>query len=101
MSLEAFSSRRLTRAMAAEADPILAMTDSHRRAVSALLGGGAAAGVRLLLDFDGGGEVPDPYGGDFREYRECLKSMRGALEALARQLRDGGGKLPAERFESI
>ncbi len=80
-----FRSRCLTPALAAESDLIVAMTASHRQAVLALAPD-AAPKVHLLLDFDGGGDVPDPFGGSDAHYRAVFARMKPALENLANQL---------------
>lgn len=80
-----FRSRRLTPALAAEADLIVAMTASHRADLLAVAPE-AAEKVRLLLDFDGGGDVPDPFGGSDAHYRAVFARMKPALENLANQL---------------
>lgn len=80
-----FRSRSLTPAMAAESDLIVAMTASHRQAVLALAPD-AASKVHLLLDFDGGGDVPDPFGGSDACYQAVFARMKPALENLAKQL---------------
>ena len=80
-----FRSRRLTPALAAEADLIVAMTASHRADLLAVAPE-AAGKVRLLLDFDGGGDVPDPFGGSDAHYRAVFARMKPALENLAKQL---------------
>lgn len=80
-----FRSRCLTSALAGESDLIVAMTASHRQAVLALAPE-AADRTHLLLDFDGGGDVPDPFGGNDACYRAVFARMKPALENLAKQL---------------
>lgn len=80
-----FRSRCFTPELAEEADLIVAMTASHRADILARAPG-AAAKVRLLLDFDGGGDVPDPFGGGDARYRAVFARMKPALENLAQQL---------------
>ena len=80
-----FRSRSFTPTLAEEADLIVAMTASHRADVLALAPE-AAGKVRLLLDFDGGSDVPDPFGGSDAHYRAVFARMKPALENLARQL---------------
>ena len=80
-----FRSRCLTSALAGESDLIVAMTATHRQAVLALAPE-AAGRTHLLLDFDGGGDVPDPFGGNDACYRAVFARMKPALENLAKQL---------------
>ena len=77
-----FRSARLTDSLAAGFDLIVAMTRGHASDIQ-LLCPSSAGKVRLLLEFDGGGDVPDPYGGSVEHYRRVFESMRPALENLA------------------
>ena len=77
-----FRSARLTDSLAADFDLIVAMTRGHASDFQ-LLFTSSAGKVRLLLEFDGGGDVPDPYGGSVEHYRRVFESMRPALENLA------------------
>ena len=77
-----FRSARLTDSLAADFDLIVAMTRGHASDIQ-LLCPSSAGKVRLLLEFDGGGDVPDPYGGSVEHYRRVFESMSPALENLA------------------
>ena len=53
--------------------------------------------VRLLLDFAGGGEVPDPFGGSVSDYRRVFEVMRPAVENLVRRLSGVSGCAKSEK----
>lgn len=76
-------SRPLTAELAALADVIAVMTDTHRRMLVAA--GVEAEKIHLL-----GGGIPDPYGGDMAVYRRTRDALQKAVEALADTL---GGDL--------
>lgn len=81
-------SRALTEAMVRDADLVVTMTRAHAREILRTFPW-AADRVRLLLTFSGSEEdVPDPYGGNDAVYRHCLRSMAGALERLADDIRN-------------
>ncbi len=80
-----FRSGRFTPSLAAGCDLVVAMTSGHAGAVREIAPE-CAGRVRLLLDSDGGGDVPDPFGGSVAEYRRIFEFMRPALENLARRL---------------
>ena len=82
-----FRSARLTNSLAAEFDLIIAMTQGHLADIQAICPS-AIGKVKLLLDFAGGGDVPDPYGGSVEHYRRVFESMRPALENLANFVMD-------------
>ncbi len=80
-----FRSRRFTPELARESALIVAMTEAHRSAILEIAPA-AAEKIRLLMDFAGGGDVPDPYGGTVQHYRAVFQSMKPALENLAETL---------------
>ena len=80
-----FHSRHLTPALADRCDLIVAMTAGHREDI-AEIAPAATQKIRLLLDYDRGGDVPDPYGGSVEHYRQVFQTMRPALERLAAAL---------------
>lgn len=82
---ENFRSSRLTPELADEFDLIIAMTAGHRRDILEIAPR-AAGKVKLLLDYAGGGDVPDPYGGSVAHYNEVFSHMKPALENLAAEL---------------
>ena len=69
-------SRPLTAELAAVADVIAVMTDSHRRML--LAAGVEAEKIHLLGD-----GIPDPFGGDMATYRRTRDALQKAVEALA------------------
>jgi protein-tyrosine-phosphatase len=70
---------------AEQADLIVGMTVSHCREVVRRYPDGAAKTVPLL-QFTGGGDVADPFGGSDTEYRHCLEQMIPALESLLEKI---------------
>jgi protein-tyrosine phosphatase len=72
-------SRPLTPELAAQADFLIAMTDSHLRALS---GQYPQLGVRPRLLRPDGGDVPDPIGADQETYRACAQQILGLVEQL-------------------
>ena len=83
LTLEAHRARQLTRAIAAQADLILTMTDAHAQAVRALQPG---VRVESLGQYAGiPGAVSDPYGGDAARYAACADALAPLVtRALAR-----------------
>lgn len=76
-----FRSTLLTSEVIAKADLVIGMTSSHCSAVAALVP--AAAGkTKKLLDYASGGNVPDPFGGSARDYRDVFDAMADALDNL-------------------
>lgn len=85
IDMSAFRSSALTPARTAEADLIIAMTAGHRQQIMAM-DASCGSKVRLLLEFDDGGDVPDPIGGSHQHYLECFNRMRPALDRLFSQI---------------
>jgi protein-tyrosine phosphatase len=88
LSLEEHRSSPLDKDLVAWASLILTMGPYHAGVAEALGGGDK---VWMLSAFSGGGDdprgpdVPDPFGGDSQEYRECLEALEGLVEdALGR-----------------
>jgi len=77
-----FRSRPVDGEMVEAADLIVAMTASHRANLLERFPD-AVGKTRLLLDFSGGGSVPDPFGGPLAVYSAVFSRMRPALEMLA------------------
>ena len=92
----AFRSARFTPALAAECDLLVAMTAGHAAAMRQVAPA-CADRVRLLLDFAGGGEVPDPFGGSVSDYRRVFEVMRPAVENLVRRLSGVSGCAKSEK----
>ncbi|QSH41301.1 low molecular weight protein arginine phosphatase [Lentisphaerota bacterium ZTH] len=81
IEMEGFSSSPLSRKLISEADIIVVMSSGHRERIAAFCPG-CVDKVRLLMDFKHGGDVPDPFGGDYEDYRQCFEDMKDALENL-------------------
>lgn len=80
--LSRFRSSSLTFQLLNEADHIVCMGASHRRAVLEIVPEYAGKTCCLLPD----GDVPDPYGGDEAIYREVFEVMRPGLDAWAARI---------------
>ena len=78
----AFRSSRLSVELIDSSDLIVTMGASHAEAICRALPD-CAPKVKRLLDFCGGGDVPDPFGGDVDRYRNVFNVMQKALTALA------------------
>lgn len=66
-----------------KSDLILTMTAAHKM----LIEPSAAGKVFTLCEYAGlDGDIPDPYGGDAREYEECAENILAALEKVAERL---------------
>ncbi|MDD5699177.1 MAG: low molecular weight protein arginine phosphatase [Victivallaceae bacterium] len=81
IDLNKHRSRMLTRELLGDIDRILVMTEGHRLQVASMTVE-AEEKTRLLLDFSGGGNVPDPLGGTYAAYKECFEQMKQALDNL-------------------
>jgi protein-tyrosine phosphatase len=64
-------------------DVILAMDARNRQDVAALASSDAAGGkVRLILDHVGGGEIPDPIAGTWKDFEHVHATIEQACDAL-------------------
>jgi protein-tyrosine phosphatase len=72
-------SRPLTPELAAQADLLIAMTQSH---LLALQGHYQATGIQPRLLRPDGADVPDPIGADQETYRVCAQQIRDYVEDL-------------------
>lgn len=82
-------SRVLDSKLAAEADLILCMTESHRAVIQLALNP-APENIYLWREFMPGNadrEIGDPFGGSIREYEACRDEMVDALPSLLAHLR--------------
>lgn len=79
-----FRSRKLTPYLMAESDLVVAMTGDHLEYLQYMYPDDADK-CRLLMDYAGGGEVLDPFGGDADTYIATLQGMRPALENLLKE----------------
>jgi len=66
-------------------DHIFTMTEGHRLQVASI-DAGLEAKTKLLLDFSIGGDVADPFGGNYAVYKECFEQMKQALDKLFLQI---------------
>ena len=81
-------SRPLDRLMMNNDNLILVMANQHLDFIQKYTRG-QSANVHLLCGFCAGDElvdIPDPYGGSLRTYRECALMIYGCLERLVNQL---------------
>lgn len=62
-------------------DLVLAMDGQNLRDLQRVAPASARAGVHLVLDPVGGGDVPDPYGGDLQDYVRTFDLLKPALDA--------------------
>ncbi len=63
-----------------KSDLVLTMTKAHKMVLEQYLGDK----VYTLLEFAGlDGDIPDPYGGNLDEYKECAESLYKALLKVA------------------
>ncbi len=66
-----------------KSDLVLTMTQAHKMVLEQYLGDK----VYTLLEFAGmDGDIPDPYGGDADEYKECAESLYEALLKVAEKI---------------
>lgn len=75
--ISAHRSRPYNPYMADDTDLFVCMTPSH----AAQLAGVPAEKIVILA-----GGIPDPYGGDIQEYRECAKKISEGLEELLKSV---------------
>jgi protein-tyrosine phosphatase len=83
VDLSGHSSRPLTPTLAAQADYLIVMAESHRQALEAHF---PQLGTRPRLLDQEGQDVADPIGGDQEVYRECAAQIRRHLERLLVEL---------------
>ncbi len=94
IDLAAHSSQPLTQALLDQALAVFCMTESHRSMIE-LNFERVPQNLHLFREFvgrDGDTEIPDPYGGNFREYEACRDSMVEAIPSLVQRLREAAGK---------
>ncbi|MBQ7985645.1 MAG: low molecular weight protein arginine phosphatase [Clostridia bacterium] len=66
-----------------KSDLVLTMTGAHKMVLEQYLGDK----VYTLMEFaDMDGDIPDPYGGDIDEYKECAKTLYNALLKVAEKI---------------
>jgi L-threonylcarbamoyladenylate synthase len=76
-------SQPLTREMFMQADHVIAMTQSHLRALGSH---GGASGLAPRLLAGDGTDIPDPIGAAPEVYRECARQILAHLQALLPEL---------------
>mgnify|MGYP001227056142 CR=1 FL=1 len=96
LDLTAHTSRPLTQELLDQAVAVFCMTESHRAMIE-LNFERVPKNLHLFREFlgrDGDTEIPDPFGGNFREYESCRDSMVEAIPSLVKALRDIAGATP-------
>ena len=88
-----FRSSAVTRYALEEADLIICMTQGHLRSLLSVCPEYRQK-THTLLEWTGGNDVPDPFGGDLALYRNTFETMRTALEKLAEDLCSQGETNP-------
>ncbi|MFT3828205.1 MAG: low molecular weight protein arginine phosphatase [Opitutaceae bacterium] len=89
INLVAHGSQPLTQEMIDQAVAVFCMTEGHRVSIETSFERPPKR-LHLFREFLGAEhdpEIPDPYGGDFREYEACRDSMVEAVPSLVRFLR--------------
>ncbi|MBK8475943.1 MAG: low molecular weight protein arginine phosphatase [Opitutaceae bacterium] len=89
LDLSGHSSRPLTQDLLDEALAVFCMTESHRAMIEVGFDR-VPKNLHLFREFvgrDGDTEIPDPFGGNFREYEACRDSMVEAVPSLVKFLR--------------
>ena len=89
LDLSGHTSQPLTQDMLDRALAVFCMTESHRTTIE--LGFDRVPQnlhhFREFLGRDGDTEIPDPYGGSYRDYESCRDSMVEAIPSLVQHLR--------------
>ena len=73
-----FRSTRATVELLDECDIVITMTDQHKQCLLNALPD-LTEKTFTLLDISGGGDIPDPFGGNVNNYRAVFEIMRPAL----------------------
>ena len=73
-----FRSTRATVELLDECDVVITMTGQHKQCLLNALPD-MAEKTFTLLDISGGGDIPDPFGGNVNNYRAVFEIMRPAL----------------------
>lgn len=88
LELGKHSSQPLTQALLDQALAVFCMTESHRAAIE-LNFPRRPQNLHLFREFVGGDgdlEIPDPFGGSYREYEACRDAMVEAIPSLVKAL---------------
>jgi protein-tyrosine phosphatase len=81
ITLKEHKSSAIGREMIDKADLIIAMTASHRNRIG-MICPEKLEKIKLLNEYNAGGDVGDPFGGGQDIYESCFNSMRAALDNL-------------------
>ncbi len=80
IDLMGHQAKTITAELLEKSDLVLTMTASHKMMLEQYLGDK----VYTLMEFAGmDGDIPDPYGGDIDEYKECAEKIYEALLKVA------------------
>ena len=93
LDLSNHTSQPLTQTLLDSALAVFCMTESHRAMIE-LNFDRVPKHLHLFREFvgrDGDTEIPDPFGGSFREYEACRDSMVEAVPSLVKFLRSLAG----------
>jgi protein-tyrosine phosphatase len=82
LSLETHLARQVNESMLRKADTALTMTKEHCLRLRALYPAWADKIARLGDAAGDGRDVPDPWGGDLSEYRDCRRQICEMLERM-------------------
>ena len=82
LSLRNFKSARVDDNAIKNASIIVGMTNEHVRDIVCLFPHSKSKTYTLLSFLGSNGDIHDPYGGSYQEFRECLDQMKPALDAL-------------------
>lgn len=92
LDLTAHRSRPLTPYLLAQADVVLTMTQAHKQTLQQLAPEFSHK-VFTLVEYAGGqGDIPDPYGGDLCQYRQCRDDIQFCIEKIRGKEQGGEGK---------
>lgn len=80
IDLSGHSAKNINTELLEKSDLVLTMTNAHKMVLEQYLGDK----VYTLMEFAGeSGDIPDPYGKDVDEYKECAESIYKALLKVA------------------
>ena len=94
LDLSSHVSQPLTQALLDRALAVYCMTESHRAMIEMNFDR-VPKNLHLFREFvggDGSTEIPDPFGGNYREYEACRDSMVEAIPSLVQHLRQATAK---------
>ena len=94
IDLSGHASQPLTQELLDRALAVFCMTESHRSMIE-LHFDRVPKNLHLFREFigrDGNAEIPDPFGGNYREYEACRDSMVEAIPSLVQHLRQATAK---------